>query len=190
MFFLFGVIKSTLTVFPYPNSSVFDFLNKLPDFRSYTGYFLLGYELEYLYRKKIKSEWLFLGFALTATAAVWISQSDAAAKGTPTGLMFGYFCLPVFIEAVCLFLIFKNMQNKIQFRSPAQEKLIYAFSKNTMGIYLLHPFVLERLDRLHINAVMGNSMLFVPIVTIITVGICAAICFILSQIPIAKKCLL
>ena len=187
LFFLFGVVRSTLTVYPYSNSSIFDFINKMPDFRNYAGYFLLGYALEYLFHKKVKTFWLMLGYIFTAGAAVGISQVDSIAKGTPTGLMFGYFCLPVFVEAVCIFLIFKNMGDKLHIRSQTGEKMICLLSKCTMGVYLLHPFVLERLDRLHINALMGNPVLFVPLVTVLTVGICGAINFVLLQVPIVKK---
>ena len=61
LFGLFGILKSTLTVFVYPNPSIQVLLKtKLPNLAFYSGYFLLGYFLEHRWKKKIPSRWLLL----------------------------------------------------------------------------------------------------------------------------------
>lgn len=59
----------------------------------------------------------------------------------------GYFCLPVCLEAICLFLLLKNSEDLLA-KTTCLNRGILFFSRKTMGIYLLHPFVLERLDRI------------------------------------------
>ncbi|MEE0211299.1 MAG: acyltransferase family protein [Negativibacillus sp.] len=61
LFGLFGILKSTLTVFVYPNPSIQVLLKtRLPNLAFYSGYFLLGYFLEHRWKKKIPSRWLLL----------------------------------------------------------------------------------------------------------------------------------
>lgn len=110
LFGLFGILKSTLTVFVYPNPSIQVLLKtKLPNLAFYSGYFLLGYFLEHRWKKKIPSRWLLLTLLGSIAVFTLLGQMDAIQKGQPAGIFYGYFCLPVCLEAICLFLLFKNI---------------------------------------------------------------------------------
>ena len=188
-FFVFGVVKATLLLYPYSNTSIFTLLvDKIPDFRFYTGYFVLGYLLANKFEKQINNFFLVLSASFIFSGSTYIGRLDAIAKQVPAGLFYGYFCLPVCLEAICLFLLLKNSEDLLA-KTTCLNRGILFFSRKTMGIYLLHPFVLERLDRIGINSLTWNSWITVPIVTGITVLICLVISAVLSQIPLVRKCL-
>ena len=109
-------------------------------------------------------------------------------KSTLTaGIFYGYFCLPVCLEAICLFLLFKNIgAERVQGRWSGRVAFV---SKATMGIYLLHPFVLERLDRAGINSLTWNTWCAVPLVTLLTFSVCLGISTVLLKLPLVKKML-
>ena len=112
---------------------------------------------------------------------------DAIQKGQPAGIFYGYFCLPVCLEAICLFLLFKNIgAERVQGRWAGRVAFV---SKATMGIYLLHPFVLERLDRAGINSLTWNTWCAVPLVTLLTFSVCLGISTVLLKLPLVKKML-
>lgn len=188
LFGLFGILKSTLTVFVYPNPSIQVLLKtKLPNLAFYSGYFLLGYFLEHRWKKKIPSRWLLLTLLGTIAVFTLLGQMDAIQKGQPAGIFYGYFCLPVCLEAVCLFLLFKNIGAE-RLRGKWSGTIAFV-SKATMGIYLLHPFVLERLDRAGINSLTWNTWYAVPLVTLLTFAICLGISAVLLKLPLVKKML-
>lgn len=62
-------------------------------------------------------------------------------------------------------------------------------SSLTLGIYLIHPMVLNIFDVLGINSLSFNALFSVPIIAILTFIICCLITFILKCIPIINKCL-
>ena len=153
----------------------------------YSGYFLLGYFLEHRWKKKIPSRWLLLTLLGSIAVFTLLGQMDAIQKGQPAGIFYGYFCLPVCLEAICLFLLFKNIgAERVQGRWSGTVAFV---SKATMGIYLLHPFVLERLDRAGINSLTWNTWCAVPLVTLLTFSVCLGISTVLLKLPLVKKML-
>ncbi len=188
LFFIFGVGKATLSVYPYPNHSVFDLLNKMPDFRLYLGYFVLGYYLDQKVKRKLPGSLLLVLFAVTASLSAFIGQVDAVQKGSPAGLLYGYFCLPVFAEAVFLFLFFRDLGPCLEGKEKLQRQICF-LSANTMGIYLLHPFVLERLDRWQINSLTWSPWISVLLVTLTAFVICLGISALIQKIPLLRKIL-
>lgn len=186
LFFVFGIIKSTVTIYPYSNHSIFDLLNKLPDFRVYLGYFVLGYYLDKKVTRKFSGNILLTAFIGIALLSTFVGQIDAVRKGSPSGLLYGYFCFPVFLEAVLLFLFFRGLEPYFKNKEKLS-RVICLLSANTMGVYLLHPFILERLDRWQINSLTWNTWISVPLITLITFIICMGISVLIKKIPLIRK---
>ena len=94
---------------------------------------------------------------------------------------------------------FKNAQNPLtqEAEKPKQNepsklrKLMGVISENTLPIFLLHLMVLYALQRGYfgfaINGSVINSIIGVPLITVITLFICLAIIVPLKKIPYLKN---
>ena len=187
LFGLFGILKSTLTVFVYPNPSIQVLLKtKLPNLAFYSGYFLLGYFLEHRWKKKIPSRWLLLTLLGSIAVFTLLGQMDAIQKRTARRYFLWVF-LPSGLSGgnMPAFLLFKNIgAERVQGRWSGTVAFV---TKATMGIYLLHPFVLERLDRAGINSLTWNTWCAVPLVTLLTFSVCLGISTVLLKTTTCKK---
>ena len=87
--------------------------------------------------------------------------------------------LPVFIQSVAVFTYFKYKEFK-------SNSLIVLVSKYTFGIYLIHPFVLEILNRYEFNTLTFNALASVPVVSIVAFVISFGLIALLSKTPVKK----
>ena len=93
-------------------------------------------------------------------------------------------------SSVFLFLC-KISPEKIERRFPAVNKLINLIGKNTLAIYLLHVLVLESIQgglfgfRLSVTTL--TPIFEIPLISIVTIGICLIVIIPLKRVPILKK---
>lgn len=185
VFVLLGIVRSTLLLFVTDTNAIALLTRITVELTSYAGYVVLGYYLANMHKKQYKPWMLLLGFILVVFVTASICQMDALQKGRPDGLLYGEFTIATFLEAVCLFLFFKNLKCNYSFRT---KKVIYQIASWTFGIYLLHPFLMYQLElKFALDILSYNTMLAIPINTfLITIG-CFLVISILSQIPIVKR---
>lgn len=76
---------------------------------------------------------------------------------------------------------------------PKTRKLLKLISENTLPLFLFHEIILESLQKgyfgITINGNTINSIIGVPLITVITLFICLAIIVPLKKIPVLKKLL-
>lgn len=186
IFILCGVLKSTLAVMPGVNRYFLDLFKV--ELCEFAGYFVLGYYLTYKSKIKMKNTHIAILFVFTSASAIIINQLNAYRTQAVSSMFYGSFTIPVFIEAVLIFMYFQNMHSKIVavVESSKLSKYIYAISKSTLCIYLLHPFILEHLySDLHITSLSINPIAAIPLLSIAVFIVCIWISLLLEYI-IAK----
>ena len=151
---------------------------------SYSGYMILGYYLKNQKNIKIKPLLALLLFLLTVATSAAVARFDALRQNAPSDILYGNFSLNVLIEAVLLFLCFQNLE----FPQNGVGKLCVNLASLTFGVYLIHPFVLTRLDLLFgLNTLSFSPFLSIPAITLAVAAISFLISFVMCNIPFVSK---
>lgn len=188
LFFIFGICKNTLIVLFPENDYLNTSLGKCSvELCEYTGYFLLGYYLLVLDKKKIRTYLAWIIYGVSVVFAIAVTQIVSMQQQKIVNVFNSYFSLPVFLEAVSLFIIFREL--KIDWdRYSGIDRVVTYIARTSLGIYLLHPFVMEHLDSmLGINAKMCHVALALPVVVVLSFGISSVIIGIMKKIPVINK---
>lgn len=153
----------------------------------YTVYFILGYILN---KKNIpkKAELLIffaglLSAAITVVGTVYLSRI----RQTPATLFLQNTSVNVFFMSMAVFVFGKKYLNK----APVSEKgmkTLLLFSKCSLGVYLIHLFILEGAEKLlHITTLSFNPLISVPFFSFVTFFAAMAISLLLNKIPVVNK---
>lgn len=188
LFVVFGICKSTLIVLFPQNIYLSTILGKFHvELCEYTGYFLLGYYLLINGRKIAKLYWALIVYVAVVTFTVIATQIASVNQQGINNIFNSYFSFPVFCEAVCVFILFRD-SNIVSKCSLRVSKTVVYVAETSLGIYLLHPFVMERLDSvLGVNAKMCTPILSLPIVAVLSFSISLITISVLKKIPLLKK---
>ncbi len=187
LFICVGILKPTVLLFLTEEHSFYiSVLKKVPvEMMSYCGYVLLGYYLANIYNKKHRPWILFVVFCAASVATAIICHFYAVSQGKSVGILYSNISLPSFIEAIALFLFFKNVKGKF---SGGVRKVIAFLSPLTFGVYLIHPFIMDQLDgKFELNALTFSPMFSIPLLTVLIVLICFAVTYVMNKIPVVKK---
>lgn len=187
------IIPNFISTISIINSNLGDFtqsiINKinLQMVLGYTIYYILGYYLSKKDISRTASKFIYylggLGFILTIFLTYIISQY----KGKANGVFYDYFSLNVLLESLCVFVVIKKIF-KYKIINDKIKNIIYLLSKYSFGVYLIHPFIIDVLNKtININSLSFNAIIAVPIVSIIVFCISFLISSILNKIPILKK---
>ena len=187
LFFVFGVMRSTICDLPFMPKWITEQINLFVDMDlvRFTGYFVLGYFLsDPDLCGKISAKKLRIIYFVTLILAAGLNQLIAVIDNWPTQALYGNFSLPVAIEAACLFLLFRQRFTDF---SPSERTALWIrrLSGSSLFIYLIHPFVIQRLHfYLHLYTVNYNLLFSVPLMTLLVVSISSCTAMILKKIPI------
>lgn len=179
----------------------------------YVGYYILGvYLLNVKVRRSTLALLMSLGFALT----VFGTYIMAGSIGGPETYFFQQYLSPTLIlSAVMLFLLLSTVKKPsigaltgkltTESESPQKEtvkekvghpkvgKLLSVISVNTLPIFLFHEMVLESLQKGYLGVTINgntiNSIIGVPLISAITLGICLLVILPLKRVPVLKKLL-
>lgn len=185
IFILFSIANSTIRAF-IQNPLVILLIDKIPvELMSYSCYMIMGYYLANVSKRNYNPKKMLLIFGISALICASVGQIQSFYQGIACAPLYGDFSATSFLEAVSLFLFFKNTKWNY---SINVRKTIYTLSSLTFGVYLIHPFVISQLElRLNLNTLAYNAFITVPVNTMITVGISFLITYIMGKIPIVKK---
>lgn len=155
------------------------------DYLGYMGYVIWGWWLSTKTMPK-KTVWLAplvfcLSCIITAAGNQWYSMY----KETADGWLFSYFSLPNFIEATAVLCFFLSLKDR-QFKKAGT---IRALADCTLGVYLIHPMMINLLEKLGLvispeAPVSGLAAMFV----VLAVS-CFALVAAAKRIPFVKKLL-
>lgn len=154
----------------------------------FVGYFILG---AYLPKIRIKRN-LLLTLITIGILSISIGTYYMAWVGNPKLYYFQEYLNPfVILTSMMLFILLSsNSYGTIQSDSKISW-LINKISENTLPIFLLHIIIMESLEHgyfgFKISGNSLNSIIEVPILTMVTLTICLAIIIPLRKIPIIKR---
>lgn len=150
--FFFVTVKTTLRMLPIPQAAA-DFIEQFEfPLNSFAPYALLGWYLSD--RPKHSRTLLLLVWALAVAAAAAANYLDSLRSGTPQFALLGSGTIFAYVQAAALFELFRTLPDAPE----GCARRLAAVSRDTLGIYILHVFVLEHLERW-----FGFSVLSLPI---------------------------
>jgi surface polysaccharide O-acyltransferase-like enzyme len=98
------------------------------------------------------------------------------------------------LSAVTLFLLLNTIQaptNQTESRHPKINWLLCKISQNTLPIFLLHVIILDTLHMGFLGYTISsntlNSIIEVPLITVVTLFICLGVIVPLKKIPVLKR---
>lgn len=155
----------------------------------YIGYFILGHYLHTHVTKRLSRKCMW-GLTLTAVicmAVVILACSfDAIAKDKASTLLNNPLMLPQFISCTCIYLLIRN----IPWEKKKFTQKISKLSSYTMGIYLLHPFIIDILAGFGVSTLLIHPLIMIPLLTLLVFILCLTIVKLLFFIPLINKWLL
>lgn len=136
LFALFGIIVTTANSLPYHNEEIQIITSKVSyELVGFSGYFLTGYWLQSVNFKRSPFFWLILFFAAIGAHYLFVSVVGIIFSGTDA------FSIFVFVECCSLFLFVKGY---LEDYTPSS--LVQSFSSATLGVFLIHPFLIEKMN--------------------------------------------
>lgn len=185
LFFLFGIIRPTRDSF-VQNPLILSLINKIPmDLMGYAGHMILGYYFANTNRLSYHPMALFALYALSVAICTVSTQMGTLAKGDVSIPLHDYFSLTTFIEAISLFLLFKQINWE---GAQGVKKLIYQLSSLTLGLYLFHPFLINKLSaKLGFTTISFNSFLAIPAKTLLIIALAFLTTYIMGKIPLVRR---
>lgn len=149
----------------------------------YVFYFVLGYWLTTLkFDKKMVVVFALIGIAgiaLSTALTAWATLS----LGEPTEIYYRNVSLPVCMASVGIFIV--GLQIKV--KGDRAKSTIRTISGASLGVYMVHIIVLERLSFFGINSMMFSPILAVPVTALIATVISFAISVLIAKIPFIGK---
>ena len=189
LFFVFAILLPTIRQIPVETNYLVEILGKVRyELSGFSGYFLLGYYLSKRDYSKTRKSVLLILLVLIIGGATAIGRAHAIGQGEPSDILYGYMMLPVFLEAILIFVVFLKIKPNISGRAS---KIITTISKCTLGIYLIHPFLIEQLNaKFGINTLSFNTWISVPAISILVFVVGTLVILVLSKIKIVNKWLI
>lgn len=149
----------------------------------YLGYFILGW---YIYNKEIstkKRKWLYILGLLSVSFCFLFTNVYFMKMGIKNSCLYEYFSITTCIYSLAVFVFVKYWIKRQNLAGINLQK----FSKHTLGIYLIHVFVLEYICKMGLNTLSFNPVLATVLITIIVYTISYLITFVIRKIPFLKE---
>lgn len=136
LFALFGIMVATANSFPYYSEEIRIVTSKVSyDLVGFSGYFLTGYWLHSVDFKRCTFLWGAMFFLVVLVHCLLVSVAGINFSGTDA------FSIFVFVESCSLFLFVKDC-----FAKYSPYSLVRLLSGATLGVFLIHPLLVEKLN--------------------------------------------
>lgn len=152
----------------------------------YLFYFVLGYCLTVWDTDRFRVPIYVLG-VLGFAVTIGLTDFLSVRAGVSDFTFYDYNYLNVLCQTVCMFQLGKDLLGKLRY-SDTVERLILTASKCSFGVYLIHPFALDFLEKvLGLHTLSFTSVLSVPVVAAAAFGMSYALSYVLNKIPVLNK---
>lgn len=186
MALLLYFVPYTLAVIPQAEG-VAPFLKQFEfPLNSFACYALLGYWLSTANLRSISNWLLLLAWTLSVAAAAAWNGWYALGTGNQDAPVYQVTTLPSCLEAMLMFLLFRNLSNAKIWKRCAGT--LYILSRCTLGVYMLHVFVLEHLDRwFGVSSLSFQPLISIPLLSLAIFLLCLGVSALLRRIPLLGK---
>ena len=186
LFAVYSLLVSNLRLIPDCPEIIIAFCNQIAVSQiQYLGYMALGY---YLSRKSWGGHWKItcpVTFFVVGFVAALANQWYSIRMGEPTQWLYGHFSVPSFVLALCIFIFFQCFRGR-EFQRP---EWIASLSVSTLGVYLLHPLLLEFCKSIGVDISKFPPLVSVPVAVFLLVVACFCLITVLRRIPILRICI-
>lgn len=152
----------------------------------YTCYFLLGYFINKFEMKKWLKAAIYVLGPISFVLTVYLTSVKSQEIGSYYDAYNRYTSATILLQSLFVFTATKDIVEKINF-TPKAEKLVSVISKDTFGVYMIHPAVIIIFGRLNLHSATFNPLLCIPLIVISTYVVCEIISHILNKIPVVKN---
>ena len=186
LFLFLGIVLANCNLTPDPAYVLHRItLNFRLDYLPYLGYAVWGWWLDRRFFPR-KTLWLApLLWILVTLAAAAGNRWYSGYKQTADGWLFSYFSLPSFLQATLVFCFCLALKNHI-FRYP---RALAALSDAALGVYLLHPLLLNLLGRAGVTVTAAAPLGSLLGVCALLAVLCFGLTLALRRIPLIKRIL-
>ena len=147
----------------------------------FTTYFILGW---YINNYDIKSTKLLYIMGIISAFTTIIATGILSISTGKAIQMYGNMTINVLLYTIMIFVLIKNKFNN---KNDHENKLISIISKNSLGIYAMHPVIIVIISTILVNNGIDIAIINIPITFILTFLISFIGTYILSRTPILQK---
>ena len=202
VFTLVSIFFPTLFLFDFPFRYLLeDFYNifDVAYFAGYIGYFILGHFL-LQHTDKEKKNVVFILLWVAAVVSFVIACVSGSARSFAEGVTCTLFSTPFSIHCILLsmavFLLFKKVvktdeaeDRTVLEKQDKKHSIMTQLSVTTLGVYLIHPFILDMMIRAGYFSVLGNVWTGLPVMLLLLTLISFIAALLLRKIPFINKVL-
>jgi len=149
------------------------------------GYFMLGYYLSKVNLRNVNLRGLLILLIVLFGTSIKVNELYAVFYNESSGLLYGYYNCFTCAEGIIVFLLIRKALQNIKLNN-----IWVVLSKCSLGIYLIHPFIIEHLYfNFGFNINFCNPAISILILTLLVFLVSFILIFILHKIPILNKIL-
>ncbi|MDR2906514.1 MAG: acyltransferase family protein [Bacteroidales bacterium] len=181
-YFLGIWLLTTFIHFPFI-SKVFPNVD-LAYFSGYIGFPVLGYYLanktssDFRIEKRRAILLILTGFLITVLGTFFIAKYNGHFSDT----LYKPLSPQIILIAAGMFLLFKSSSRNPQKYST----ILLFFSKYCYGIFLIHPFILEIMEKIHIQTSLIHPILSIPLICVLCFLFSMSIIWCVNKLPFGK----
>ncbi len=153
----------------------------------YWGYFFLGYYLKKADLSVKKRSVVYLLGVISMGLTIYLSLYQSYATGEYVDTWFSTGSPFILMASAALFLLFTKVKVSGESRINT---LIITVSEGTFFIYMLHIFILEKLNLIGITTISFNSLLAVPVLSLAAFVVSLLMACVVKRIPVLGRILL
>lgn len=156
---------------------------------AFLGYFFLGFLLNKIdidsKRRKYIYVVAFVGLLVTIFGTYFLTKR---ADGVFRGYFYNYFSVNVIILSAAIFLICRKTEwSEKLFKGAKASRFLVDFSSASLGIYLVHPLILDVLSALNVHSMSIHPAIGIPLTSVLTIATSFILIRLLQRTPIIKR---
>jgi surface polysaccharide O-acyltransferase-like enzyme len=159
---------------------------KVPYTLGFVCLYLLG---DYLRKYDLcrRTRWLLYAAGLLGTAFTVLGTWKLPAYGMPSDLLLSFFAPNVMAAGAAVFVLIRQLYARRPIRSDRIRAWVHRLADCTLGIYLLHPLILQILQRTVEPLLLSTRPCFlIPQRTVLAFLLSAILVYLIRKVPVLK----